>query len=192
MAVDVELTRRRFTLDEYHRMAEAGILNRGDRVELIRGEIVQMTAIGSDHASCVARLTHLLIGRLPARVILRPQNPLIILPDSQPEPDIILLGYRDDFYRHALPGPDDVALLIEVANTSLRYDRHVKGPLYAEAGVRDYWIVDLEGEAVEVYWDPHAGRFRHHERVAREATLAPPALPDTPLSVSDLLRSRPR
>jgi len=145
MAVDVELTRRRFTLDEYHRMAKVGILDRGDRVELIRGEIVQMTAIGHDHASCVARLNHLLMGRLHGRALLWPQNPLVILPDSEPEPDIILLGWRDDFYRHALPGPEDVALLIEVANTSLRYDRHLKGPLYAEAGVRDYWIVDLEG-----------------------------------------------
>src|SRR2546428_10013193 len=188
MAVDVELTRRRFTLDEYHRMAEAGILNRGDRVELIRGEIVQMTAIGSDHASCVARLTHLLIGRLPARVILRPQNPLIILPDSQPEPDIILLGYRDDFYRHALPGPDDVALLIEVANTSLRYDRHVKGPLYAEAGVRDYWIVDLEGEAAEASRPPPAGRFPPKVPLAPCAAPAAPALPDTPLPAPDPLR----
>ena len=85
MAVDVELTRRRFTLDEYHRMAEAGILNRGDRVELIRGEIVQMTAIGPDHASCVARLNHLLMGRLHGRALLWPQNPLVILPDSEPE-----------------------------------------------------------------------------------------------------------
>src|SRR6266436_6794057 len=187
MAVDVELTRRRFTLDEYHRMAEAGILNRGDRVELIRGEIVQMTAIGSDHASCVARLSHLLIERLHGRIILWPQNPLVIVPDSEPEPDIVMLGYRDDFYRHALPGPDDVALLIEVANTSLRYDRHVKGPLYAEAGVRDYWIVDLEGEAVEIYREPVAGAFRLTERGARGGTLTPLAFPDTPLAAADVL-----
>ena len=187
MAVDVELTRRRFTLDEYHRMAEVGILNRGDRVELIRGAIVQMTAIGHDHASCVARLNHLLMGRLHGRALLWPQNPLVILPDSEPEPDIILLGWRDDFYRHALPGAEDVALLIEVANTSLRYDRHVKGPLYAEAGVRDYWIVDLEGEAVEVSRQPQAGRFHHNVRVARGDALSPLAFRDTPLAVADIL-----
>jgi len=187
MAVDVELTRRRFTLDEYHRMTQVGILNRGDRVELIRGEIVQMTAIGHDHASCVARLNHLLMGRLHGRALLWPQNPLVILPDSEPEPDIILLGWRDDFYRHALPGAEDVALLIEVANTSLRYDRHVKGPLYAEAGVRDYWIVDLEGDAVEIYREPQAGRFHHTDRVARGGTPLPLAFPDTPLAVADVL-----
>src|SRR5260370_17843736 len=111
MAVDVELTRRRFTLDEYHRMAKVGILNRGDRVELIRGEIVQMTAIGHDHASCLARLNHLLMGRLHGRPLLWPQNPLVILPHSDPHPDISLLGWRDDFYPHAPPRADDGALL---------------------------------------------------------------------------------
>src|SRR2546421_5507389 len=172
MAVDVGLIRVRFTLDEYHRMAEVGILNRGDRVELIRGEIVQMTAIGPDHASCVARLNHLLMGRLHGRALLWPQNPLVILPDSEPEPDIILLGWRDDFYRHALPGAEDVALLIEVANTSLRYDRHVKRSLYAEAGVRDYWIVDLAGEAVAGFQEATACRGHHTH------SAAPRAAPD--------------
>jgi Uma2 family endonuclease len=187
MATDVELVRRRFTVDEYQQMAEAGILNRGDRVELIRGEIVHMTAVGHDHASCLSRLTHLLFERLHRRAILWPQNPLVILPDSEPEPDIILLARRDDFYRHALPRPEDVALLIEVAATSLRYDRHIKGPLYAEAGVRDYWIVDVAGDAVDVYREPGAGRFGHTQRIGRGATLAPLAFPDVTFAVADIL-----
>ena len=187
MATDVEIIRRRFTLDEYHRMIEAGILNEDDRVELIRGEIVQMPPIGSDHASCVARLNHLLLGRLHGRVVVWPQNPLVILPDSEPEPDIILLAWRDDFYREALPGPADVALLIEVAGFSLRYDRRLKGLLYAEAGVRDYWIVDLEGDAVEVHRDPSSAGFQRTERVLRGATLAPLAFPDVTLAVGDIL-----
>jgi Uma2 family endonuclease len=187
MATDVELVRRRFTVDEYQRMAEAGILNRGDRVELIRGEIVHMTAVGHDHASILSRLMHLLFERLHRRAVLWPQNPLVILPDSEPEPDIIMLAWRDDFYRHALPRPEDVALLIEVADTSLRYDRHIKGPLYAEAGVRDYWIVDVVGDAIEVYRDPDAGRFRHTQRVGRSGTLTPLAFPDTPFAAVDVL-----
>src|SRR5947208_14227836 len=146
-----------------------------------------MTAIGPDHASSIVRLTHLLMARLHGRALLWPQNPLVILPDSEPEPDIILLGWRDDFYRHALPGAEDVALLIEVANTSLRYDRHVKGPLYAEAGVRDYWIVALEGDAVEVSRQPQAGRFHHNVRVARGDALSPLAFRDTPLAVAAIL-----
>jgi Uma2 family endonuclease len=187
MATDIELVRRRFTLDEYHRMAATGVLNEDDRVELIRGEIVQMTPIGRDHASCVARLTHLVLGRLHGRVVLWPQNPLMILPDSEPQPDIILLVWRDDFYRHALPGPSDVALLVEVADTSLRYDRRVKGLLYAEAGVREYWIVDLAGDALDVYREPGAGGFERAERLARGATLAPLAFPDVSLAVADIL-----
>jgi len=160
MAVDVELTRRRFTLDEYS----------ADELDVVSS------------------------AQPPAdRAPPRPHHPVAAeptryrLPDSEPEPDIVLLGYRDDFYRHALPGPDDVALLIEVANTSLRYDRHVKGPLYAEAGVRDYWIVDLEGEAVEVSRQPQAGRFHHNVRVARGDALSPLAFRDTPLAVADIL-----
>jgi Uma2 family endonuclease len=187
MALDIELTRHRFTVDAYHRMAQAGILNEDDRVELIRGEIVQMAAIGRRHASCVARLNDVLVGNLRGRAVLWPKNPLTILPDSEPEPDVILLRYRDDFYRSALPGPDDVALLIEVADTSLRYDRHLKGPLYAEAGVPEYWIVDLEGGAVEVCRNPSAGRFGYAERVGIDGTLSPVAFPDFQIAVATIL-----
>ncbi|HEY7521374.1 MAG TPA: Uma2 family endonuclease [Methylomirabilota bacterium] len=187
MATDVEVTRRRFTVDEYHRMGEAGILNEDDRVELIRGEIVQMSPIGGDHASCVARLTHILLGRLHGRVVLWPQNPLVILPDSEPQPDIILLAWRGDFYRDPLPGPADVALLIEVADTSLRYDRRVKGALYAEAGVREYWIVDLGGDAIEVYRDPAATGYARTEGVGRGAVLTPVAFADVTLAAADIL-----
>src|SRR5688500_2079736 len=113
-----------------------------------------MTPIGSGHASCVARLTDALLGLLRGRAILWPQNPLTVLPDSEPQPDVILLRYRADFYRDALRGPKDVALLVEVAESSLRYDRRPKSPLYAETGVQDYWIVDLDGGAVEVHRGP--------------------------------------
>lgn len=187
MALDVELTRHRFSLDEYHRMAEAGILNEDDRVELIRGEIVQMTPIGSRHASCVARLTDVLLGSLRGRAVLWPQNPLTILPDSEPQPDVILLRYRDDFYRHALPGPENVALLIEVADSALGYDRRLKAPLYAEAGVQEYWIVDLEGGAVEVYRNPSANRFQSVKRVGIDGTLSPLAFPDLQILAASVL-----
>jgi Uma2 family endonuclease len=187
MALDIELTRHRFTLDEYHRMAQVGILNEDDRVELIRGEIVQMTPMGRRHASCVARLNDVLLGTLRGRTVLWPQLPLTILPDSEPQPDIILLRYRDDFYRNALPGPEDVALLIEVADGSLRYDRRLKAPLYAEAGVQDYWIIDLEGGAVEVYQSPSAGQFRSVERVGHTATLSPLAFPDVQITTASIL-----
>src|SRR3989442_10862607 len=191
MATDVEGVRRRFTVDEYHQMARAGILNEDDRVELIRGEIVHKMVIGSRHAACVARLNELLVARLRGRAILWPQNPLTILPDSEPEPDIILLRHRADFYAGELPGPDDVALLVEVADTSLRYDRHVKGPLYAEAGVQDYWIVDLTGGAVEVHREPVAGAVRLTERGARGGAPTALAFSDTALAAAHRLRWSP-
>jgi len=188
MPTDVEVVRRRFTVDEYHRMVEAGILNEDDRIELIRGEIVQMAPIGIDHAACVARLNEMLLGRLRGRATLWPQNPLTILPNSEPEPDIALLRYRADFYAGVgLPGPADVALLVEVASTSLLYDRHVKGPLYAEAGIRDYWIVDIAGGAVETYREPSASGFQRTERVLRGGTLTPLAFPDVTLTIADIL-----
>ena len=188
MAADVEVARRRFTLDEYHRMVEVGILNEDDRVELIRGEIVEMAPIGIQHAVCVARLTEILLVRLRGRATLWPQNPLTIQPDSEPQPDIILLRHRADFYAGVgMPGPDDVALLIEVADSSLRYDRRVKGQLYAEAGVREYWIVDVAGDAVEVYREPGAGGFQRAERVGRGGALTPIAFPDVTLTAGDLL-----
>src|SRR5690242_11075679 len=175
---DVDVARRRFSVDEYHRMGEVGILNEDDRVELIRGEIVHMSPIGTRHAACVARLTELLLARLRGRATLWPQNPLTIVPDSEPQPDIILLHHRADFYAALLPAPLDVALLIEVADTSPRYDRRVKGQLYAESGIRDYWIVDLADDAVDVYREPGAGRFERTERYGRGVVLAPLAYPD--------------
>jgi len=187
MAVDVEVTRRRFTVAEYHRMGEAGIFPPKDRLELIRGEIIHMAPIGSRHSACVARLNHLLVRRLGERAVLWPQNPLTILPDSEPQPDIMLLGYREDFYRDALPTPADVALLIEVAETSLRFDRVVKGALYAEAGVREYWIVDLASESVDVYRDPVGDRFQHVERVDRDGRLAPTAFPGFVIRVAEIV-----
>src|SRR5256885_8987132 len=192
MATDVEVVRRRFTVDEYHQMARAGILNEDDRVELIRGEIVHKMVIGSRHAACVARLNELLVARLRGRAILWPQNPLTILPDSEPEPDIILPRHRADFYAAAgLPGPDDVALLVEVADTSMRYDRRVKGLLYAEAGIREYWIVDLAGDAVEVFREPGPHGFQRTDRVGRGGALTPLAVPDTPPAAADGLGRSP-
>lgn len=135
----------------------------------------------------MARITALLLGRLGGRAVLWPQNPLIVLPDSEPQPDIILLRYREDYYRNALPQPEDVALLIEVADSSLRYDRRVKGSLYAEAGVRDYWIVDPDGDAIEIHRDPTEGAFRVTERIARGGTLTPRAFSHISFTVDAIL-----
>ncbi len=129
------LLRRPFTVAEYHRMAEAGVLGEDDRVELLEGEIVQMTPIGSRHAACVARLTHLFVDRLQGRAQVNVQNPVHLSERSEPQPDLALLRPRPDFYARAHPGPADVLLLVEVAETSSDVDWTVKIPLYAGAGV---------------------------------------------------------
>ena len=187
MAVEVERTRRLFTVDQYARMVELGILTKYDHVELIHGEIVEKMPIGRGRFAAVAALTTLLIERLGRRVVIGSSGSLRVPPRSTPEPDLLVLGPRPDFYREADLRPDDVRLLVEVADTSLRYDREVKGPLYAAAGVPEYWIVDVEGGAVEIYRDPAPGGYQRAQRITRGTSFGPQAFPDVVLSVSDIL-----
>ena len=145
------IEKRRFTVDEYYAMARAGILSERDRVELIDGEIVTMTPIGPVHAAAVARATHALMRSAGERAIVWVQNPIRLDAFSEPQPDLVLLRPREDFYRAAHPGPADVLLVIEIADSSLRYDRDVKASLYARHGIVEYWLVDLAASTVTSY-----------------------------------------
>ena len=182
-----QLTRRRFTVDEYYRMAEAGILCEDDRVELIEGEIVEVAPIGSRHAACVDSLTQAFGERIAGRAILRVQNPVRLSARTEPEPDIVLARPRPDRYRQAHPGPEDVLLLIEVADTTLDYDRDVKLPLYAAAGIPEVWIFNLVHERLEVYREPAEGRYQVRTVHGHGAVVAPQALPDLAIEVSAIL-----
>src|SRR5438552_12280642 len=142
----VEVRRRRFTVEEYHRMAEAGILSEDDRVELIEGEIVQMSPIGPRHSACVDRLNALFTSRLRRRAIVRVQNPIVLSRWTEPQPDLTLLRPRADFYAERHPGPADVLLAVEVAETSGVYDRGTKLALYARARIPEVWLVDVRGD----------------------------------------------
>jgi len=184
---DVAPVRRRFTVDEYHRMAEAGILHEDDRIELIDGEILCVAAIGSRHFASVNAFTGWFATRLAGRVIVSVQNPVRLSSGSEPEPDLALLRPRSDGYASALPGPDDVFLLIEVADTTLRYDRETKLPLYAEAGIPEVWIVDLQRERVLAYREPRAGDYQQVSTVVRGGTLSPAAFSDLTLPVAEIL-----
>ncbi len=186
MAVEVAATRRRFTRAEYYRMAEAGILGRHDRVELIRGEIVEMSPIGPRHLAFVGNLNLLLVPRLHERAIVWVQSPVVLSDDTEPEPDLMVLRRRAQPYKEREADADDVLLLIEVADTSLAYDRSTKLRLYAEAGIREYWVVDCNAETVEVYRDPGPDGYRDVQRVAGRAVLALQAFPDVELSVADI------
>ncbi len=180
------VVRRKFTVEEYHRLAEAGILGEDDRVELIDGEIVQMSPIGARHAACVARLTRQL-GRLEERAILWVQNPIRLGDFGEPQPDVALLRHRPDFYAAGHPGPEDVLLVVEVAETSAAYDRQVKVPLYARWGVPEAWLVDLEQDRIEVYRGPSPEGYREVQVVARGEQVAPAAFPEAELRVDGLL-----
>ncbi len=183
----LQLQRRLFTVAEYHRMAEAGILQEDDRVELIEGEIVAMNPIGSRHAAAVDRLTRLLTQAAGERAIVRVQSPVQLGERSEPQPDLALLKPRPDFYAGAHPGAEDVLLLVEVADASADYDRQVKLPLYARAGVPEAWLVDLDGQAVEVLRHPSAHGYATTERVGRGQSLPVPGLPDARLAVDLIL-----
>ena len=184
----VTLRRRRFTLDEYHRMGETGILGEDARVELIEGEIIEMTPIGSRHAATVARIHHLFSTRLGDRAVVWSQNPLLLVRyQSEPEPDLMLLAPRSDFYAPGHPEPPDVRLLIEVVDSSLAYDRRTKFPLYARAGVAEAWLIDLDGSRLEIHRDPADAGYASVRVPRRDESFAPLAFPDLSLTLRDLL-----
>jgi len=176
----------RFTVAEYHRMAEAGILGEDSRVELIRGQIVDMAPIGAPHLGMVNRLNRLLAGVLAGRGILSVQNPVRLDDGSEPEPDVVVLRPRADDYQTATPCPPDVLLLIEVADTSLDDDRTIKVPLYAENGIAECWIVNLLDRVVEVHRQPCNGRYAEVRCIGPGAVLDMALLPGVALPVSDL------
>jgi Uma2 family endonuclease len=168
-------------------MVETGILSEHDRVELIRGEIVQKITVGPAHAACVNALNRILGELLTNRAVLSIQNP-VRLPQSVPEPDVALLVPRADQYRKSLPTGADVLLVIEVADSPLIVDRSEKLLDYAEAGIAEYWIVNLIGNVVEVYRQPQANGTYHEPLIAKPGeTLTPVAFPDVAINVADIL-----
>jgi Uma2 family endonuclease len=184
MAVQVPPTRRRFSREEYYRMAEVGILGEDDRVELIEGEIVRMSPIGDRHVAFVMNLGRLLTLRLGERAFVSVQSPVVLTADTEPQPDLAVL--RPRAYKERKPHADDVLLLIEAAETSLAYDRTTKLRLYARADVPEYWIVDCTGEAVEVYRNPTEDRYHDSSRFAAPASLRLQAFPDTELTLAEI------
>ena len=184
----VTLRRRRFTLDQYHRMGEVGIFRPGDRVELIEGEVIEMAPIGSLHAATVTRIHEFFVRQLGERATVRAQNPLLMPHhQSEPEPDVMLLTRRADFYARAHPEPPDVRLLIEVADSSLRYDRLTKIPLYARAGIAEAWVVDVDHRRVEVHRGPTARGYQDVRTPGPDDQFSPLAFPDVSVMLADLL-----
>lgn len=182
--------KRLLTIEEFHRMHEAGILLEDDRVELIRGEIYEMSPIGSWHAACLSRLLHLFASLYP-RAILSPQNPLALSQqESELYPDLIVLRYREDHYESGIPGPESVFLVIEVSDTTFASDRDVKVPLYAASGIPEAWIANQKGDSVIVYRNPTPAGYQEVREYRRGETVSPQAFPDLSLPVEEILGRR--
>jgi len=185
--MQIETARRLFTVDEYYRMAEAGILTPQDRVELIDGEIIEMIPIGSRHAGCVNRAARLFISAFGKRVVVSVQNPLRLSKYTEPEPDVVVLKPRDDEYVSKTPTAADALLVVEVAETTFPYDRKTKLPRYAAAGVPEVWIEHLLDDVVHVYRDPADDSYATSLVLHRGASVSPLALPDATFTVEELL-----
>lgn len=176
----------RLGVDAYHQMIEAGIFDDDDRVELIEGELRAMPPINPDHAGKNKRLNRLLSQRVGDTALISVQDPLTLAPDSEPEPDLMLLRPRDDFYERANPTPADTLLVIEIGDSSLRYNREVKTPLYAAHGVPEVWLVDLKQRRLELYREPGSDGYRLLLRPELSEIVAPLLLPQLQLRVDEI------
>ena len=178
--------RHLLTVHDFRKMGEAGIFGEDDRIELIEGELIDMAPIGSLHAGTVIRLNGLLTEALAGRAILSPQNPVSLADQSETQPDIAVLRNRTDFYRNSHPVPDDVFLLIEVADATLSYDRDIKIPLYARHGISEVWLVDLNARSLEVHRVPTQQGYRELIRPKNSESLTLSRLPSVSIALADI------
>ncbi len=178
---------RPWTADEYGRMVAAGVLGEDDRVELIEGEIVQMTPVGARHAASVKSLARVLQLQVGDRLVVSVQDPIRLSPRSEPQPDLAVLTWRDDYYRDELPGPADVLLAIEVAESSVVTEREVKLPLYGRSGIPESWLVDLVAGTIEIYRSPSPTGYLERSVHRPGATVSPQGIEGLEVSVVEAL-----
>lgn len=163
---------KRFTIDEYHRLIEIGFLTEGDRIELIRGELIQMTAKGTPHTVCGSILCRQLDRLLGDRAVIRGQDPITLPNQSEPEPDVVIARGTDEDYLPHHPYPEDILLVIEISDSTLTYDQTTKLTLYAEAGISDYWIVNLQARQLERYSQPYKNIQGEFNYLSKQISLA--------------------
>ena len=186
VSADSWIKRRQITVDEYYRMAEVGLIAPDERVELIEGEIIDMAPIGSDHVSFVMRLTSLLVKAVQDKAFVSVQSPIRLSNRSEPEPDFSVLKPRADVYRKQLPTAADTLLVAEVCNTSERYDREIKLPLYAAHGIPEVWIISIEQQSLTIYRSPDNSRYQQETTTQSPGKVSLFALPDITVDLSAL------
>lgn len=182
-----ETAKKLFTVDEYYRMSESGILTRDDRVELIQGEILEMSPIGHRHASCVARAVTLFVQAFGSKGVVMGQSPLRLTALSAPQPDVLVLQPTPDFYATRAPVAEDVLLLVEVSESSLRYDVDVKLQVFAAAGIPEIWIENLLDETILIFRNPSGRSYKSSLTVQRGDSISPISFPNTHFAANDLL-----
>ncbi|HVG31752.1 MAG TPA: Uma2 family endonuclease [Pyrinomonadaceae bacterium] len=176
-----------FTVAEFERMGEAGIFAKDAHLELIEGALYDMPVIGSRHAACVKFLSRFLNVAVGDKALVSTQNPIQLDDYSEPQPDVALLRLREDFYRHAHPTQIDVLLLIEVADTTVDYDRLVKVPLYAKAGIKEVWVVNLPAEQIEIYAEPSGDAYKITKQIKRGEEARAHTIPNLIVSADTVL-----
>ena len=179
--------RHLFTTTEYHKLLETGFFTEDDRVELIDGEIITMSPIGPKHAASVKRLIAFLNRKISAAMLIGAQDPITLNEFSAPQPDISILNFRDDYYASGHPEPEDTLIAIEVADSSVEYDRQVKIPKYAEAGIPEAWLIDLINDRIEIYALPAEGIYQEIRIVLRHQKIISRTLPQLELKAEDIL-----
>jgi Uma2 family endonuclease len=178
--------RHKLTVEDYHKLGEFGILTQDSRVELMEGELIDMTPIGGPHMGLVNRLTKLLVLAVGDEGVVSVQNPVTLPPYSEPQPDVAILKAGADGASSAVPQAQDVLLLIEVADTTLAYDRDVKLDLYARSGILETWIVNVPSKRIEVYQEPASNGYVRRFEVGSGDVLSPLALPAVQLAVAEV------
>jgi len=175
-----------WTVDDYHRMVETGILTEGDRVELLEGQIIEMNPQLPPHAATTQRAFRYLDRLLETVAYVRMQLPVTLKPKSEPEPDIAVVRIEPNEYGDRHPAPDDIFLIIEVADSTLLGDRQQKAPIYAKAGIADYWILDVNTQQVYVFRKPTLDGYQQETVLAANTTLAPITFPDITIPLNQL------
>lgn len=181
------LPHRKFSVEEYHKFIEQGVFNPEERIELWEGEFIEMSPIGKRHAGCVDSLAEILNDFLNKQAIVRTQNPIVLNDFSEPQPDVCLLKRRDDFYRQISATADDVLLAMEVADSTVKFDRDIKFPRYAENGIQESWLIDLENDRVEIHTQPTKNGYRLVKILHRGDIAESTIFDEIKIAVDDIL-----